>query len=216
VTNWGAERWLLEGNDLTRCARGIMLYWSSANRVAIAGNTLTDSSGIWLQPAQTVSSGAVSTNNFTPLFDVVIADNTVKNMTGLTGAFIAVDLAADSSGDPGYAFGTAAYGVEVRRNDVIGTQPSTPTVPGYHPYSEGYTAQATFASPGTLAGRPSALLGTIFQANRAENSHIGFTAATGALDTIIWESELVEVTTATADVTINGASQASIHTIVGP
>lgn len=216
VTNWGAERWLLKDNDLTRCARGIMLYWSSADRVAIVHNTLTDSSGIWLQPAQTVQSNNVAYNNFTPLFDVVIADNEVKDPTGLTGAFIAIDFTADTEGDPGYAFGTAGYGIEVRRNDVVGTTPNTPTVPGYHPYSEGYTAQATFAKPADQAGKPPALLGTIFQGNRAENSHVGFRTATGDLDTIVWSSQLVNVMTATEDVKTNNASQASTNTVIGP
>jgi hypothetical protein len=219
ITDWGADRWLVEGNQLTGNARGIMIYASSAHSVAIIGNTLTNSSGIWLQPMQ---NGPQRT---TPLLAVSVLNNQVIDTRGFTGSFGALDLSVNNAQAPNPfgngIFGTEAFGVEIRGNTVQGTIPNTKTVPGYHPYAEGFTAQTFFEAPSgsavsPLDAGPPAVLGTIFQGNTAVNSLVGFTVGTGDLDTMVWSNTTTNTTAPFADVEVKGVPQTSANTVVGP
>ncbi|MBC3795355.1 glycosyl hydrolase family 28-related protein, partial [Spirosoma utsteinense] len=46
IFNWGARRWLLQGNTLEGNRRGITLYHNATSEVAVVGNTLTNSGSI--------------------------------------------------------------------------------------------------------------------------------------------------------------------------
>lgn len=161
VICWSAEDWLVKDNVLEGNNRGIWFYCGNTD-VAIVGNKLTNSEGIYLRADQRRNMGL---GRFNLSWNTLVADNKVINTNGLRPAFVCNTLALVS---PDSLHGIGALGIEIRRNFVQAHVPNSASfVQG-----EGYFNDVAHKKP--ITGSAVGILGTIFDKNIVENAVIGY------------------------------------------
>ncbi|MEP7098901.1 MAG: hypothetical protein ABI781_00235, partial [Burkholderiales bacterium] len=112
---WGLEKALIKGNTLSQNPRGIWLYHTAVRDVDVIGNSISEGGGIYLRSYQNLS-----TRSFMPIYNVLIARNSVVNTLRQWGSYInSVFVNADAR-----AFGIATLGVEMRANQVTANVPN--------------------------------------------------------------------------------------------
>ncbi len=202
------ENALINGNTLTGNPIGIGLYKGAFLNTNVSYNVLTDNGGIYLQPFDADGSFNVSRN-------IEIDNNTVTNTQGFTPAYIDLSLAMVQHN----AFwGYNMLGVEVRGNTITarpGTYP-WPWMEGFHNFVV-YQNGAPYVEQGK-----SALVGAMFQNNTCKNcSPNDFLLTTGALDTVIWNTNTPNAPGVSSSLTkdyafSNTATMKSVGTLIGP
>lgn len=159
VTCWSAEDWLVMDNVLEDNNRGIWFYCGNTD-VAIIGNKLTNSEGIYLRADQRLKTGRYNLS-----WNTLVADNKVINTNGLRPAFVCNTLAVVS---PDSLHGIGSLGIEIRRNYVKAYTPNSASfVRG-----EGYFNEVNTKKP--LLDAVVGVIGTIFDKNEADGADIGY------------------------------------------
>ena len=206
--DWSAANWIVKGNKLSDNSRGIWLYSASVRDVAIFDNYLTNNGSILLRTDQ--KSDAMHT----VIFNVQIINNRVSDTNGLRGAFIG-NLSAHQSKET--TFGVGLLGLEVRGNAI--SSPVDKSLSNSHVEEtllEGYGNSVHYEygsiAPFQETGQP-AILGTIFQGNKAENCDHAYQLSTGAYRTTIWKAITNNAKRVIEEQTFPGASQASKGTL---
>jgi hypothetical protein len=165
VMHWSAEDWLVKDNILEDNNRGIWFYCGSTD-VAISGNVLKNSEGIYIRADQRLTMGRYNLS-----WNILVSDNRVINTTGLRPAYICNVLAIGTK--PDTLLGTGSIGVEIRRNFVQAHQPNKNT--GSFVRGEGYFNEVL---PKQKSSMPKTdvigVRGTIFENNTAVNADIGY------------------------------------------
>jgi len=128
--SWSAANWLLKGNTLKNNSQGILLYSGSSRDVAIVGNQLINSRGIYLRPDQ-----RLDRKQFSVIYNTQVINNKLTNTDGRRPAFIGV-RSAQVNGDS--TFGIGALGIEIRNNSVTAYNPNTVEPPGTERFTECY------------------------------------------------------------------------------
>ncbi|OWP61943.1 hypothetical protein CDA63_16710 [Hymenobacter amundsenii] len=212
IFNWGARNWLVQGNTLEGNRRGITLYHNATDNVAIVGNTLTNSGSIDLTPLQQQQPGAPQ--QFVPTYNTQIVGNTVANIDGANGVFIGVHTVQFVQSK---TFGTSVIGLEVRRNVLRAHQPNVPAVVDAL-FPEGYLNYLQFqqGSEKYVDEQIPSVLGSIFQNNQAINCDRAVYLNTGSYNTLVCNTELVNVPQLFSDDVLNGATHASVRTVDCP
>ena len=171
IMRWSAEDWLVKDNILKDNNRGIWFYCGNTD-LAIVGNKLTSSEGIYLRADQRLIAGRYNLN-----WGSVVENNEVINTRGLRPAYICNVLAIGTK--PDTLFGVGSIGIEIRRNFV---KAHTPNV-GTFVRGEGYFNEVLAKRPipeGTVG-----IIGTIFENNKVENADIGYRLYNNIDQTII-------------------------------
>ncbi|PSB45428.1 hypothetical protein C7B80_16895 [Cyanosarcina cf. burmensis CCALA 770] len=208
--NWSAANWLVKGNTLTDRPRGIMLYSGSSRDIAIVGNTLVNSGGIYVRPDQRIETGRHNV-----IHNVQILNNKVSNTNNLRGAFIG-NVSAHVNKET--TFGVGLIGLEIRGNTVTAHTPNTqPNTRVDEPIYECYNNRIlyVYGSAFKETGQP-AMLGTIFQGNTANNCDNSFQMSTGAYQTTIWKSTTNNSPRFLKDSILKGATHGATATVIEP
>lgn len=213
--SWSAANWIVKGNKLTDNPRGIMLYDASSRDVAIVDNTLVDNGGIYLRTDQNISGTDSLTKRHTLILNTQILNNVVSNHKGLRGAYIGTISAHVTNST---TFGVGLIGLEIRNNTLTARQPNTqPNSAVDEIIFEGYNNtihyQYQTSAPFKETSQP-ALLGTIFQGNRANNCDDAYQLSTGAYRTTIWDPANSNVKQMLKDEKFHGSSLGARGTIV--
>ncbi|WP_322973334.1 glycosyl hydrolase family 28-related protein [Pedobacter sp. MC2016-15] len=195
VMRWSAEDWLVKDNILEDNNRGIWFYCGSTD-VAITGNTLTNSEGIYVRSDQRLELGRYNLS-----WNVSVCDNKVVNTNGLRPAYVCNVLAIGTK--PDTLLGTGSLGVEIRRNLVQAYRQgknASSFVRG-----EGYFNEVLPKQGRIMPGmRVTGVRGTIFEGNTAINADVGYRLY-GPIDQTVIKSPVFQdvdtpVTTATGTV----------------
>ena len=184
IMHWSAEDWLVKDNILENNNRGIWFYCGSTD-VAITGNQLNNSEGIYIRSDQRLIMGRYNLS-----WNVSVTDNQVINTNGLRPAFICNVLALGTK--PDTLFGAGSIGVEIRRNLVQAHQPNS----GSFVRAEGYFNEvlpknaADSIKPGVTG-----VIGTIFEKNKTVNTDIGYRLYGPIGQTIVKDAVVKDVPT---------------------
>ena len=180
---WSAEDWLVKDNILKDNHQGIMFY-CGCNDVAIEGNKLTNSSGIYLRSDQRANEG-----RFNLLWNASVAGNEIRRTEGTRAVSIYSILAVQPKQE---LLGTGTLGLEIRRNLVQAKYPNVgSSVPG-----EGYWSEVKSSTP-ALLNNPAGILGTIYEKNTAINCDFGYRLSQSMSQTIIKDPVNLDVRSAT-------------------
>jgi hypothetical protein len=174
---WGLERALIKDNVLENNPRGIWLYQTAARDVAIVGNRISEGGGIFLRANQNLA-----TKNFIPIWNVVIANNTIVNTTGRWMSYVhAVFANVDA-----LAYGIAMLGIDVRSNSVTANRPNVNLGSEDYAGTEGFTnimrVERYDRYESSAVPR---ILGTIAIDNACINCDAGIHVGTGAGGTTV-------------------------------
>ena len=198
VTEWSAEDWLIKDNILDDNHQGIMLYCGGMD-VAITGNKLTNSTGIWVRSDQRTLA-----TRYNLSWNIAINENKVVNTSGIRSAYVTMSHVKVTN-DNSEIFGTGTIGIEMRRNFV---QASVPNVVS-NIFTEGYhncvSCGNADKSPCDLS--KVAILGTIIEDNIAVNTDNAYQTGAGAYNTVIVPGKMESVSTFVKE--INGEAQNS-------
>lgn len=190
ITQWSAQQMLIKDNILKGNNRGIWFY-SGLSDVGIVGNKLYNSEGIYIRSDQ-----RLATNRYNLTWNTLIADNQIIDSDGKRPAYIAIWLTQSKAES---LIGTGTLGVEVRNNTIQAFSPNC-TI-GFIK-SEGYLNYVN--DPDTKGASHNAnvpaILGTIFQGNRAINTDNTFQIGAGAHNTVIIKSQTEKATIDLKDV----------------
>ena len=179
VMSWSAEDWLVKDNILEDNHQGIMFY-CGCNDVAIEGNKLTNSSGIYMRSDQRANEG-----RFNLLWNAAIVGNEIRRTEGTRAVNIYSILAVQPKQS---LLGTGTLGLEIRRNLVQAKFPNVgSSVPG-----EGYWSEAKSSTP-ALLNNTIGILGTIYEKNTAINCDFGYRLSQSMSQTIIKDPVNVDV-----------------------
>jgi len=216
IFNWGARNWLVQGNTMEGNLRGITIFHNASTNVAIADNTLTNNGSIDLTPVQQdMTQNGVTHQEFLPCYDIQITGNQVTNTDGSNGVLIGVHMVQYLQLA---TFGTAVIGLEVRRNTLTA---HTPNVPAYLDsyFSEGYLNELLF-QPGNastyLDEQTPAILGSIFQNNTAINCASAVHLNSGAYNTLLCNTKLINSPVLLKDTAFTNVNHASVNTTYCP
>ncbi|MBC3789413.1 RICIN domain-containing protein, partial [Spirosoma utsteinense] len=172
------------GNTLEGNRRGITLYHNATSEVAVVGNTLTNSGSIDFTPLQQNE----GRQQFVPMYNSQILNNTVANTDRTNGVFIGVHSVQHIQTR---TFGTSVIGLEMRGNSLTAGQPNVPAVVDAD-YPEGYFNYLEYHQMSVYQDeRIPAVLGTIFESNRANNCANGLYLNTGSYNTVVCDLQLV-------------------------
>ncbi len=187
IMRWSSEDWLIKDNYLQDGNRGIWIYCGNTD-MAIVGNTLINSEGIYLRSDQRVLNESYRRYNLS--WNTVVENNKVINTNGKRPAFIGTMLALVN---PDSLFGIGTIGVEFRRNYVQAHTPNSATfVQG-----EGYWNQVQAKTP--IKGNCLGIMGTIFESNIVVNADIGYRLSKQSSQTVIKDAVSRNVQSATSD-----------------
>ncbi|WP_198172707.1 T9SS type A sorting domain-containing protein [Hymenobacter ginkgonis] len=214
IFNWGARSWIIQGNTLEGNRRGITFYQNATADIAIVNNTLTNSGSIDLTPWQMDNSPAGVPQEFLPVYDTQITGNNVADIDGSNGVFIGVHTIQYLQPR---SFGTSVIGVEVRRNTLTAHQPNVPAVVDAN-FPEGYINDLHF-QPGSsnyIDEQTPAILGTIFQDNTAINCDNAVHLNSGAYNTLVCNTKLVNSPNLIEDIKFNAITHGSVSTASCP
>ncbi|RZK37376.1 MAG: T9SS type A sorting domain-containing protein, partial [Hymenobacter sp.] len=211
IFNWGSRNWLLQGNIMEGNHRGITLYENAMSQVAIVNNTLTNSGSIELSPYQTENSGRGVPQEFLPMYTNQIIGNSVANTNGTNGVFIGVH---STQYVQQRTFGTSVIGLEIRNNILTAGKPNIPAVVD-DSYPEGYLNFLNFQQmPGQyyIDEQIPAILGTIFQNNKAINCHKAVYLNSGSYNTLVCNTQTTNVGSLLMDATFEKLSHGAVRT----
>jgi hypothetical protein len=211
IFNWGSFNWLLQNNIMEGNHRGITLYENAMTQVAIISNTLTNSGSIELSPYQTDNSGRGVPQEFLPMYTNQIVDNSVSNTNGSNGVFIGVHATQYVQQR---TFGTSVIGLEIRNNILTAGKPNTPAVVD-DSYPEGYLNFLNFQQmPGQyyIDEQIPAVLGTIFQNNKAINCQKAVYLNSGSYNTLVCNTQVTNIGNLLMDAPFEKLSHASVRT----
>ena len=198
VMSWSAEDWLVKDNILEDNHQGIMFY-CGCNDVAIQGNKLTNSSGIYLRSDQRANEG-----RYNLTWNATVVENEIRRTIGTRAASIYSILAVQPKQ---LLLGVGTIGLEIRRNLVQAKYPnSNSSVPG-----EGYWSEVKSSTPAILSNAVG-VLGTIFEKNTAINCDIGYRLSKSLGQTIIKDPINLDVKTVTNEASFSESS--SIGTVM--
>lgn len=189
IMRWSADDWLVKDNILEGNNRGIWFYCGSSD-VAIVGNRLTNSEGIYLRADQRLLTG-----RYNLTWNTLVANNQVINRNGLRPAFICNTSVLGTR--PDTLFGTGSIGVEIRNNYVEAHEPNSASfVKG-----EGYFNEVQFKNPATSRQQPPTpgIIGTIFENNKVVNAAIGYRLSRHSHQTIIKDAVFRQVKVTVSD-----------------
>ncbi len=196
ILRWSAEDWLVKDNVLEDNNRGIWFYCGSTD-LAITGNKLTNSEGIYIRSDQRLIMGRYNLS-----WNVSVTDNQVVNTNGLRPAFVCNVLAIGTK--PDTLFGVGSLGVEIRRNYVQAHQPNS----GTFVRGEGYFNEVLLKNPANSASGTVGIIGTIFENNKVTNADIGYRLYQAVDQTVIkgavYENVKTPVTEARGTVILTG------------
>lgn len=172
IMRWSAKDWLVKDNELEGNNRGIWFYCGDHD-VAIVGNQLTNSDGIYVRSDQRITD---QLGRFNLSWNTLIEGNRVVNKNGLRPAYVNATLALMAPYD---LKGIGTIGLEVRRNYV---EAHTPNSAGFI-QGEGYwNSLASKKPPGN--NQPG-ILGSIFEANEVRNADIAYHLSANSAQTVI-------------------------------
>lgn len=175
ITQWSAQQYLVLNNVLRDNNRGIWVY-SGGNDIAIAGNTLINSEGIYIRADQRIFN-----NRYNLAWNITVTDNRLQNTNGIRPAYIAAWLAQVKSDK---LFGTGIIGLEVRRNNIHAFTPNVKNgwIKGEGYFQYVYDEEVKGGSRDTsIAG----ILGTVFEGNQCSKADQPYTLSSGARYTIL-------------------------------
>lgn len=198
VMRWSAENWLVKDNVLQDNNRGIWFYCGSTD-VAIVGNKLTNSEGIYLRSDQRLVAG-----RYNLTWNAVVEKNEVIDNNGLRPAYVCNVLAIGTK--PDSLFGVGSIGVEIRHNYVEAHTPNVGTfVRGEGYFNEVLLKNPTFSSP-SLKNDVVGILGTIFQNNKVANADIAYRLSKASSQTVIKDATYRNVKAISSD-SVKGNTQ---------
>ena len=183
--NWGARNWLLQGNTMEGNRRGITLYQNATLNVAAVGNTLTNSGSIDFMAWQ----GSAGYQQFLPIYNCQITGNNVADTNGQNGAFIGTHT---TQAQQAKTFGTSVVNLDVRGNTLTAHSPNVPAVVD-DVFPEGYLNYLAFqqGSGAYIDEQVPAILGSIFQNNTAINCDNALYVNSGAYNTLVCNTTLI-------------------------
>ena len=203
---WGLEKSLIKGNILSQNPRGIWLYQAAVRDVDIIGNTITEGGGIYLRSYQNLAA-----KRFIPIYNVLIAQNTVKNTTGLWMSYVnAVFVNSDAR-----AFGIANLGIEMRANQVTANIPNRSSQSEEYANTEGYMNMMRVENYSGYESSPvPRMLGTILMRNSCTNCDVAVRVGTGAGGTSILDTQLFSCPVLWSDSPTTSSGERSVGTVV--
>jgi hypothetical protein len=170
ITQWSAYQMLVKDNVLKDNNRGIWFYSGGAD-VAITGNKLINSEGIYIRADQRLEN-----KRYNLSWNMTVSDNVVENTNGKRAAYITWFLAQVKNSK---LHGTGIMGAETRHNTVRAFIPNTTTsfvkTEGYLNYVQDSEVNAASRDT-TTAG----ILGAIFDGNKAINTDNAYQIGSGA------------------------------------
>ena len=207
--SWSAANWLIKGNTLKDNSQGILLYAGSSRDVAIVGNQLINNQGIYLRPDQRLDQ-----KRFNVIYNTQVIDNKLSNTDGRRPAFIGV---RSTQVNAETTFGITALGVEVRDNSITAYTPNTQEPPNTEGFTECYynSLMYQYSSSYKDQGVP-AILGTIFQGNKATNCNYAYYLNPGSYQTVLWNTTLNKVGNLKKEDSMSGITHFSVDTVVSP
>jgi dienelactone hydrolase len=192
IMRWSAEDWLVKGNVLEDNNRGIWFY-CGATDLAIVGNKLKNSEGIYLRSDQRLTMG-----RYNLIWNALVENNQVINKRGLRPAFICNVLALGTK--PDTLFGTGSIGVEIRRNYVEAHLPNVGTfVRGEGYFNEVLLKNPTYSTTALQGENTVGVMGTIFENNKVANADIGYRLSKRSSQTIIKDAVFRNVKATVSD-----------------
>lgn len=180
---WGLEKSLIKDNRLSQNPRGIWLYHTAVRDVDVIGNTISEGGGIYLRSYQNLA-----TKSFMPIYNVLIARNSVVNTLRQWGSYInSVFVNADAR-----AFGIATLGVEMRANQVTANAANLSNPLEEYAGTEGFMNMMRVEHyDGYESSATPRLLGSILVGNGCTNCYIGMRIGTGAGGSTILGTRLI-------------------------
>ncbi len=166
---WGLKDVLIEGNTLLDNPRGIWLYSSSVDNIAIINNSITNGGGIYLRSFQMLDQ-----HWFNIQMNVTIAGNTLIDRTGRWMSHIILE---NVRSDP-LAFGIGNLGTEIRRNTIVAHIPNVSSQQEEYASREGYVALVHSEGGAGQIGDTPATIAPIFQDNVCKNCETPFVLGT--------------------------------------
>ena len=203
---WGLEKSLIKDNQLSQNPRGIWLYHAAVRDVDIVGNQISEGGGIYLRSYQNL--GAKS---FMPIYNVLVANNTVSNTTKNWMSYInAVFVNSDAR-----AFGIANLGLEVRRNRITGNVPNQSSQTEEYANTEGFMNMMRVENYGGYESSPMPrMLGSILQGNTCTTCDVAVRVGTGAGGTTVLGTQLVNTPALWTDWATTSTPEKSTGTVV--
>ncbi|RRB04982.1 hypothetical protein EHT25_12105 [Larkinella rosea] len=206
VFNWSAQNWLIQNNRMEGNHRGITIYHASTSQMAIVNNTLLNSGSIDLTPIQQESNGR---QQFNPIYNNQIIGNSVSNTNGSNGVFIGVHSVQHAQTR---TFGTSVIGLEVRGNTVRALTPNTPAVVDAE-FPEGFLNYLEYHQLAFFEDEQiPAILGSIFENNRAVNCANGIYLNSGSYNTLVCNLTLENSLKLMKDDVLERVTHASVGT----
>jgi len=168
LTRFSIDRVLIKDNTFTRTVRGITIYLGGRD-VAIVGNVMTDSNGIWVR-----SDNRPALKRYNLAWDILIAGNRVAR----TGSTHPAHISLTAYHQNPAVDGTGMLGIDIRDNVVTATGPPMTGDPaGIRPPRDGYDLAVNIygsSDPVRLS-----CLGAVLDHNSAVNTDTGCYISTG-------------------------------------
>ncbi len=182
---WGMEKSLIKANVLSQNPRGIWLYHTAVRDTDVIGNSIAQGGGIYLRSYQNLS-----TKSFMPIYNVLIAGNTVVNSSRDWMSYInAVFVNSDAR-----AFGIGLLGIEMRANALTANVPNVSSSQEEYANVEGYMNMMRVENyDGYESSVMPRLLGTIMTGNTCTSCETAVRIGTGAGGTTILDTHFVNV-----------------------
>jgi hypothetical protein len=203
---WGLEKGRIAGNKLIGNPRGIWLYQTAIRDVDLLDNSITNGGGIFLRSYQSRAA-----KQFDPMYNVRIAGNHISNSDGVWMSYVDVVFVNKDHA----AFGTAATGIEIRRNTLTANEPNVTSNTEDKITGEGFAdLVSSEASAGPLRNSPM-IIGTIFQQNRCAHCRTAFVIGSGDYGTVLIANQPAQSSASVADrKTLGPVVGASIGTLI--
>lgn len=203
---FGLEKSLIRANSFSQNPRGIWLYQTAIRDVDVVGNTISEGGGIYLRAYQNLSA-----KYFMPIYNVLVAGNTVGNSTGLWMSYVNSVFVNSDAQD----FGIANLGVEFRSNQLTANQPNVYSSVEDYAGTEGYTAIMRVENySGYQTSVLPRVLGTIIANNTCIHCDVAVRIGTGDGGTTILNTSLINTTTAVSDTASTSSPEKSTGTVV--
>lgn len=213
ISEWDYDQLLLVNNNLIDNYRGIWL-WTGGNRGTVSRNTLQNSGIIWFRAVQKFKPGELEV---LPIWNNYVADNTVTAVQSDRTAAVEFEIANVNTGTSPDSplLGTYLILNDVRRNIVDARVPNVTHefapnfTDGFWSY---YYDEAAHFSNGARDRNAIAILGTIFESNKAIDTANAYQIGTGNFQTIIRGAINQNVTQVVDDNVTSGTSLGSTDT----
>ena len=163
--------------------QGIMMY-CGGNDIAIVGNKLTNSSGIYLRADQRMAK-----KRYNLLWNTVVSGNQCVDTDGRRAAFVSLLLAVEKDQD---LFGIGTLGLVVRRNTVKAYIPNVTSSPIKAEGFLNYMGEQAAGNSKVGVNVPG-ILGSIWEYNNAINTDNAFIIGKGTHHVIIKKNQMENV-----------------------